>query len=109
MGMYVCTSLFSVFFLHYTFENILYLFTPPLFLPSDFVFYLLRFRSPYSASIRGFRLFSIYLFGCARTPYIFWSPALWLLFPGSTISGIESDEVSDISVVEVSYVSLLLL
>ena len=99
--MYVCMSLFSVIFLHYTFENIFYLFTPPLFLPSDFVFYLLLFRSPFSASIRGFRLFSTYLFGWVRKPYIFWSLALWLLFPGSTISGIESDEVSDISVVEV--------
>ena len=102
--MYVCTSLFSVFFLHYTFENILYLFTPPLFLPSDFVFYLLRFRSPFPASIRGFRLFStifdLFSAGCVSL-YIFWSLSLWLLFPGSIISGIESDEVSDISVVEV--------
>ena len=69
--MYVCTSLFSVIFLHYTFENILYLFTPPLFLPSDFVFYLLLFRSPFSATIRSFstifRLF--YSAGCVSLTY----------------------------------------
>ena len=52
--MYVCTSLFSVFFLHYTFENIFYLFTPPLCLPSDFVFYYcfsgLHFRQLFEVS-----------------------------------------------------------
>ena len=61
-------------FSHIThFENILYLFTPPLFLPSDFVFYLLRFRSPFPASIRGFRLFStifdLFSAGCVSLTY----------------------------------------
>ena len=65
--MYVCTSLFSVIFLHYTFENIFtyllrhYAYRVTLYL-------LLRLLSPFSAIIR---IFLTILFGWMRKPYIF--------------------------------------
>ena len=85
--MYVCMSLFSVIFLHYTFENIFYLFTPPLCLPSDFVFYYcfpgLHYRQLFEVSWLFSTIFSA---GCVSLTYF---DFLWL---GDRFSGLLSPE-----------------
>ena len=79
-------------------QKYIYVITAPLYLTNDFVFIYGIYRSSYLAF---YPAFLVILLGAVRKIYLFPCSGSWLSFLGSIISGIESDDVSDISVVEV--------